>query len=419
VPAGPLSAVDLASALGRADAAAGLRRLSAASLVVADTAAEPARYGLLQTVRDYARRRLEATGHLDEVSAGHVRWLVDEVATATRSLCGTDELAGRRRLDALVPELRAAAAWCAVHDQEAADLLLGPLYPYARHGLLDEPFRWALAALGDAPDGARRPPGLVAMAAGAVLGDGDLRGALALADEAASGDDRRARIAAHDLRADALLFLGELDDAADAYRALEEEAELDGDHLHAGLGRLGPVLTLTYARRRADALDLARRLVRDPSPNASVRAWAEYGVGEAILDDDPPAAIAHFDRAVAIGRAVQSRYVVSMATVSAMSLQARHGELDAAVERFAEVIARLDRIGDRPHLLTVLRNLLVLLRRLGADEEVAWLAGVVDDPRHPSFGDEAELVRAVCDATSMARRDAGRWALGALARAGR
>jgi predicted ATPase/DNA-binding SARP family transcriptional activator len=439
VLAGPLPAADVVGALGRPDAAAGLRRLAASSLVAVDTTASPARYGLLQTVREHARARLAADGRVEEVSARHAQWLVGQVAIASKEVCGAEELDGRRRLGALVPELRAAATWCAEHDLELAAELLGPLYAHARHGLVDEPFRWAAAAL--ARHGARRGPGgrparLVAMSAAASLVRGDLRGALASAAEAAASDDLVAQLAAHDVSADAHLFLGELDAAEAAYRRLADAGLRADDALHTGLGRLGVVLTLAYAGRRDEALALARTLIATGSPNPSARAWAEYGAGEVILDRDPAAALVHFDRATAIGRSVRSWYVVSMATVSAMSLQARLGDAAVAVERFAEVIGRLDRIGDRPHLLTVLRNLLVLLHRLGADEDVAWLAGFVDDPMHPSYGDEAALVEQVRRAarsslggqrwdeltaagSTMAPHDAGRWALGALARASR
>jgi len=436
VLAGPLSARDIAAALARPDAGAGLRRLAAASLVSADTTFEQARYGLLQTVRDRALHRLTSAGLLDEVSQRHARWLATLVDAECRRVCGPDELDARRRIDALLPELRAAVAWAADHDMALAADLVGPLYTYARQGLVDEPFRWADAALARSGDGDPRPPGLVAMAAAAALVRGDLRLALALGEEAAATDDLDARIAALDLSADALLFLGELDDAAAAYASMGETARLAGDSLHVEFGRLGAILTLSYAGRREEARRLAENLIAGSFTNPTARAWAEYGAGEAILDRDPPVALAHLDRAMAIGRSAQSWYVVNMATVSAMSLQARHGELSAAIVSFGEVISRLDRIGDRPHLLTVLRNLIVLLQRLDADEEVAWLTGFVDDPMHPSYGEEAELVRAASDAawaslgerrwaeltvagSAMAPREAGGWALAVLARLGR
>jgi hypothetical protein len=76
--------------------------------------------------------------------------------------------------------------------------------------------------------------------------------------------------------------------------------------------------------------------------------------------------------------------------VSASSLQARTGAPEAALAAFGRVIEHWRRETTVSFLVTTLRNLVVLLARLGAAEETAELAGAVaSDTAGPTYGDEA------------------------------
>ena len=76
--------------------------------------------------------------------------------------------------------------------------------------------------------------------------------------------------------------------------------------------------------------------------------------------------------------------------MSASSLQARTGEPEAALAAFGRAIEHWRRETTVSFLVTTLRNLVVLLARMGAAEETAELAGAVaSDAAGPTYGDEA------------------------------
>nr|NIQ58534.1 transcriptional regulator [Gemmatimonadota bacterium]NIR40594.1 transcriptional regulator [Actinomycetota bacterium]NIS35520.1 transcriptional regulator [Actinomycetota bacterium]NIU70182.1 transcriptional regulator [Actinomycetota bacterium]NIW32068.1 transcriptional regulator [Actinomycetota bacterium] len=72
----------------------------------------------------------------------------------------------------------------------------------------------------------------------------------------------------------------------------------------------------------------------------------------------------------------------------------RLGEPERALRQYRDVIAHWRRLGSHTHQLTTLRNLVVLLAQLGADEPAAVLHGAVTVDVTPSFGLEARRLEA-------------------------
>jgi predicted ATPase len=91
------------------DAGAGL---VAKSMVVADDSSGSTRYHMLQTIRTYARERLEEAGKLEETYLRHARHYVRFAEEAGLALLGADELAWRRRVRLEFDNLRAAFVRC-------------------------------------------------------------------------------------------------------------------------------------------------------------------------------------------------------------------------------------------------------------------------------------------------------------------
>ncbi len=90
--AGSLPVVDIEAALDRAGSATAVRRLVERSLVVADLTDSPARYGLLQTVRDHGRDRLR-----DPRRARRAQWSPRPVVRRRDEEGGTASARPRRR----------------------------------------------------------------------------------------------------------------------------------------------------------------------------------------------------------------------------------------------------------------------------------------------------------------------------------
>ncbi|MDB4884381.1 MAG: hypothetical protein JWL95_3147, partial [Gemmatimonadetes bacterium] len=91
------------------------------SLVIVETAAGAARYRMLETVRQFARERLRASGEEEEVRERHADFfLALSEAAETGLLGGAHDLALIARLELEEGNLRAAAEWCEEDERRAA-----------------------------------------------------------------------------------------------------------------------------------------------------------------------------------------------------------------------------------------------------------------------------------------------------------
>jgi predicted ATPase/class 3 adenylate cyclase len=129
------------------------------SLVQVEEQAGEARYGVLETVRQYARERLGEGGEAEIVGRTHADWYAALTQQAEPALLATGQLAWLDRLELERDNLRAAMDWSvsrAGRDEADADralsLAAAPWRFWELRGPLSEGRRWldeALAAAGD------------------------------------------------------------------------------------------------------------------------------------------------------------------------------------------------------------------------------------------------------------------------------
>lgn len=81
------------------------------SLVVADEELGEVRYRLLETLRQFARDRLDETGLGDDVRRRHTAYFRDLAVEAGRNIVGPDERMWRRRIGVELGNLRQAMTW--------------------------------------------------------------------------------------------------------------------------------------------------------------------------------------------------------------------------------------------------------------------------------------------------------------------
>jgi predicted ATPase len=98
------------------------------SLVVWD--GETNRYRLLETIRNFARTRLDQAGEADVVSGRHLRWYADLVESLEPRMRGADQKAAFAIVDGEIDNLRAAVVWAQDHDPAAGLRLAGRLIYY-------------------------------------------------------------------------------------------------------------------------------------------------------------------------------------------------------------------------------------------------------------------------------------------------
>ena len=365
--AGPVTAADVAGVLASGDEGQrrcweSLRALVERSLVSAGTRSTPTRYLMLQTVRTHAQRLAENSGRTEQLAHAHAAWFLEVATDCDSRLRGPDEAAAAHRLSSLIPEFRAAQRWARVADPELAAGLICALELYAHTHLWAEPADWARAVLGSGAVGEQVTAPLLAVVAADAAHRGHLDEAVRTATEACTRGDPRTVASALETLSDVAVYQGRTAEAvglgsrlaALGARVLDPHATVIGGvnealgHVYGGRPDLGLAVI--------DGLEAS---LVEVAP--SDRAWLAYVAGEARGDDDPTGAAADLERAVVLADSVGNRLVSGVARTSQAALLARTGDLRAARPVFSRVVADFRRQGDVTHLVTVLRNLVVLL----------------------------------------------------------
>jgi non-specific serine/threonine protein kinase len=153
----------------------------------ADADGHEPRYQMLETVREFAREHLAASGEEGAIAAAQAAAMRAFAERVEPVLLGPDERSWHARVDAELGNLRAALAWGLAHDCETALRIAAALWMYWGQGKMAEGRRWLTAAL----DRSSRTSALIQ--ARALTADGGLA---ALEGDIASGFARsRAAIA--------------------------------------------------------------------------------------------------------------------------------------------------------------------------------------------------------------------------------
>lgn len=385
--------------LGTSAIAGVLAELTDKSMVSVERRGGRMRYRLLDTLRDFAATRLAERGETDvsrRAHADHHVALVEELGPQVR---GPDEAAAVAEIDTAVDDLRVAHAWLlAIGDIDGALRLPTALCDYVILRLRDEMLTWTEQAV-QLPGAADHPlyPTALAIAAMGATHRGELERARGHADAALARAPTGGLAALWALAAlqVAALFEGRLDDVLAFDERMTVAADAVAEDYYRAFVGLHRVLAHLYRGNAETAKAHAARLeeAAESSGNPSMRAWARYCHGEALMDTDPAEAARRLEEAIAIASSVGS-LPEGVALVSLASLCGRRGETDRALALFREVIVRWRRLGNYSHQLTTLRNLVEVLARLDAgetvDETAARLHGAVGAASTPSFGAEAE-----------------------------
>jgi predicted ATPase/class 3 adenylate cyclase len=121
-----------------------LAQLVGKSLVVADRPAAEARYRLLETIRQYAREKLLASGQSQHVGECHLQWCLALTARAERGVWGSEQATWFDVIELEEDNLRQALDWTITSgDAESALRLVGALGRFWMvRGRIKEGGRW-------------------------------------------------------------------------------------------------------------------------------------------------------------------------------------------------------------------------------------------------------------------------------------
>ena len=274
---------------------------------------------MLETLRAYARERLDESGSTDRWRRRHAEHFADFAEIAGPELEGADELVWRPRLHDELDNLRAAVGWGLdrddLADQELALRVVAALANQSYMARAAGVGAWAVRALLQAEQStAGRRTAVVAAASHEILYQGDYAAGRALAIDALRDGvtaDCPAPYLAHLVIAESDLYRG---DHAEALKTMfEARAAIEaigGDPFSTSAIRSAEAAftamsgDFVNARPRADeAIRLARNL-RNPSGLTA----ALFALGIADWQDDPSRVVAALNESIALTRGGGERH---------------------------------------------------------------------------------------------------------------
>jgi predicted ATPase len=382
------------------DALAGL--VAKSMLNAEESPAGETRYAMLETLRQYARERLDGSGDADRWRRRHAEHYALFAETAGPALMGPDELAWRPRLLADLDNLRAAYTWgLDSAAEEDIDLAMRVLAGLTYEGILNRSTgicAWAEKALPFAPIVA---PALRTSIYASLAWYHNVRGEVERArDVARQGidtGDTTVPVAAALWSAIGYAAVSERD-AETVRAAMAQALVVPGPYADARMSQVQAnsamfeigLGQLRAARQHAeDALTRARA-----SSNPSALAMALYSAAWATEDVDPGGARAMYEESISLHRkgAPDAVFCASLQRVGPLRLRAGHGM--EAVDGLVEAILVNRDTGDRVNIAFAVLSVATVLSALHLVDAVPDLLGILDtNVIAPVFPDEPLLLQ--------------------------
>ncbi len=384
----------------------GLSSLLDNSLIRRDQTARSAspRFRMLDTIREYARERLEESRQELEVRGRHVQWVVGLVSEAEKHLVGPDQIAWISRLDAEIDNIRAALRWAIDRTDAIPALLIASSlwrFWYAR-GHLSEGRRWLQEALMTASVSLDRPPAkadpmivkTVVWAAALATDQGDYEEGRRLAEwaerAAEAADESSNKALALNVRGNVARYRGSMSEARALYeQALSDFRERDDDWgTCLSLNNLGAVwrelgsddeavsayeASLLRARRMGDLWSIAIILAN---------------LGESLQDrGEANRALALFEESLRLKRTLDDMWGMADSMTAIAGLECLRGDLTRSAKLYRDSLALYMQVSDRWRIAVCLESLAAIGVKNGKAERAARLLGaaslVRDTIGHP------------------------------------
>ncbi|MGV9884611.1 AfsR/SARP family transcriptional regulator [Streptomyces sp. NPDC003006] len=291
------------------------------SVLTVDTTGSPARYRMLETLRQYGQGRLPETGRRVPLRRRHCAYYGGMAATAAAQWCGPGEVAWLSRLRLESPNLRAALDFSVSGEGDAtAGLEIAANLTRTRYWFfsssLGEGRHWLTRALELTPDAPvpLRTCGL-ALAAWIALCQGDQPAAERLLAEAvrlggAVEDGVTPAVLAYMEGAFAFLVRGDADSVALLAHA-RERFRAGGQVGDAHMATMLWAMALAFLGEREPALAAGRAYVTEADAYGAgwAHSWALWGMGLAELrHGDPHRAVGLFRDSLRRQRGIGDRW---------------------------------------------------------------------------------------------------------------
>jgi predicted ATPase/class 3 adenylate cyclase len=352
------------------------------SLVLAEAEEDGGlRYRLLETIRQYAQERLEASGETAAVRRCHADHFVAVVEAAGPALRSPEQIACARALAREAENLRTALDWAG--ETASPDHALRLVAPLAIHGIAigytAGPWAEAAVQVPGAPEHPRYGD-VTSWATWSAIARGDLPLAMRYAAMSEEAEARLGTGTAMACRGPATVavFCGDFESARVESEKWAARSRRAGDGLE--LSQALTMLSLVQGATGMPALALetaeeALAIARDtgiPSALADALNLAPWS----LLDEDPERALGLLDESIEVNTRLGDTHGVAMALSGKGVYYASEGDPDAALDQVREAIRLITQGGTVTGLIGGAAGVAaVALTNLGHDEEAALILG--------------------------------------------
>ncbi len=333
------------------------------------------RYGMLETIRQFAEEALAAAGSSDTIRDRHADYFADQTDIAFAAFVTEDERLAYRFVDTEITNLAAGFHWALSRQAtDAAVRIVANIHFVAHSRLRTETFGWPEQVLDLARhDGHRQLPQLLTAACDAAISVGRFDDAVRFGLEAlALNSDDRYDFAIHAYRLTGLALINN-NDVEQAMVVLREGAEHPAD----ALVRFNLFYLVVYGfffgfgMSKQETMDAVAHLKASPMP--TIRACGLWVHAIAVADDDPSEAIALCQ--TALDADTGSRVLDESVRGFQLGLIARTGDIEVALTGFTRIVDAYQASAGEHYTRTALGNLVEWLVRLGYHDGAARLYG--------------------------------------------
>jgi predicted ATPase/DNA-binding SARP family transcriptional activator len=373
------------------------------SMIVAD-GATPARFRVLEPLRQYAAERLQARRAADTAAQRHAAYYAGLASRLNNDQRGRGEIEAFRRIDAARDNFRAAFQHAL--DQDDVDSALAiPVYlaRYCATHIWSEPWAWSRTAL-DLPGAVSHPlrPAALLAASDGAWQQGRHARAVELAETVIDLVEPGSELwrEAHRVMAGALVWLGRFEDGDTA--ATTAVAGQSPEVTDVSLTRITTLALIRNAVGRPEP-DMARQALADArtfgNPTSLALAYHTAGI---VLGRADPILGTEYQREAARLAAATGATLIEGFALAVLAAQAADNDPIGGAQAHLDVMRHYLRVGNRTHLRSFGRGLIRPLVSLHAHQAVAVVDGATRD--QPELG---ELAASRATSTAHARAALG------------
>ena len=349
------------------------------SLVTAHQSGDHNRYGLLETIRQFAEDELATTGTITEVRDRHARYYAEQATTYWDVWDGPRYDTATDWVEAEFANLRAGFRWATDRSDLHTATVIAAHTTMLAYGLQQyESVGWAEELLPAAITANVPQLPRLYVAAGICIFMGRPEDALAYARavsvlEEDAGYEHFDRGWAGHWEATAHVYAGRADRHVEICTALATKTGLA-----RVMGLCGLAFGLTNVGRFGEAMAVAEDALNEARAHTNPYwiALAYYGYGKAFAEADPARALDTYRRGLAYTREHRLPRMEALVAMEAAGLEAVHGGLHQALNLFTASIESFHQAGDPIDLAGTFARLAMLFDRINSPERAATVYGI-------------------------------------------